>query len=93
VKPPPEVVADVTQRSILMLCDGRARAGWAILVVGPNPADSTSFEVHDVSPGQAVPVPAEAELEVLMPGFMLSGFDKHWTVWAQQAPGDADFSG
>jgi hypothetical protein len=89
--PPPEVVAEVNQRTILMLCDGRARAGWAIVVVWPE--DGGRFELIELPPDCPAAVPGGVALDVLMPGSMLSGFDNAWTVLTQQAPGDADFPG
>jgi hypothetical protein len=90
---PPGVVAEVNRRATLMLCDGRAREGWVILVVWLEPIDPERFVIADIPPWAEPHLPERHLAHITVPGFMLSGFEEAWTKRAGHPPWDADFPG
>lgn len=74
MSPSQELADEVNRRSILMVCNGRARAGWAIVVVWDDPEVAEVYRVFELPPGSVTHAKPGAVVEVLLPGVMLSGF-------------------
>lgn len=65
------MAAQIEKVATLMLCDGRARDGWAIVVCWASPDPSENLSVTEVAPGEPLAYHPGAKVEVIHLGDML----------------------
>jgi hypothetical protein len=67
-----ELAGEVNNATVTMICNGRARAGWAIVIIWPDSENPVRFTVSHHPPGTQIDEPPRGKCEVIYPGGLLA---------------------